>query len=479
MAKIMVVDDDLVLGEMFVDRLTRLGHDAVSVATLAAAKEKAFSECFDLIFLDVQMPDGNGLVELPRLREAPSAPDVIIITGQGDPNGAETAIKSGAWDYLEKSTAVKDMLLPLSRVLKYRQAKEECGQHIKVLKRKAIVGNSQALNKCLDQVARVASSDASVLLSGETGVGKELFAKVIHENSHRATKNFVVVDCASLPETLVESTLFGHVKGAFTGADGENSGLLKQADGGTLFLDEVGEMDLVIQKKFLRALQEQQFRPVGSNKEVTSDFRVVAASNKNLDDMVAKRAFRSDLLFRLKAMAIELPSLRDRQDDITDLAFAAVHRLCLKYGLEQKGLAPDFLEEIKLYGWPGNVRELMNSMEVAVSNGQYEPILYSTHLPEALRVAVFRASMTKKKSGARPVPPPEKISPPSPDYDTLPAFKAYRDEALEQVEKEYLQRLVRLTQGNVKLSCEISELGRTRLYTLLKKHDVSRFGWDN
>lgn len=175
MAKVLVVDDDIFFGEMFTDRLGRLGHEAVHVSTLITAKERAFAECFDLIFLDVQMPDGNGLVELPKLKVAPSAPDVIIITGQGDPDGAELAIKSGAWDYLEKATAVKDMLLSLSRVLQYRQAKEDSCSRVQTLKRKAIIGSSNALNKCLKQVAKIACCDASVLITGDTGVGNALF----------------------------------------------------------------------------------------------------------------------------------------------------------------------------------------------------------------------------------------------------------------------------------------------------------------
>ncbi len=471
MAKILVVDDDPVLCEMFVERLRRYGHDAKYVSTLTAARESAFSEDFELIFLDVQMPDGNGLVELPKLKKAPSRPEIIIITGQGSPDGAELAIKSGAWDYLEKSTAIKEMVLPLSRALQYRTAKRATDQQVKPLNRQAIIGSSSLLNKCLEQVAKISSSDASVLITGETGSGKELFAKVIHENSNRSHESFVVVDCAALPATLVESTLFGHKKGAFTGADTSRSGLIVQADGGTLFLDEVGEMDLNIQKIFLRTLQEHTFRPVGGETEVSSDFRLLVATNRDLDSMVEAGTFRSDLLFRLKAMTIDVPPLRERLEDISEIAIFYVNHLCRKYGMKAKGFAPDLFETISSYAWPGNVRELMNCMDVTLNNGQNEPILYSKHLPDTLRIALARATVTKKIESQSTVT--------SLGAAPLPSFKQYREQTIAMAEKEYLQRLIRLTKGNIKQSCEQSGLGRTRLYTLMKKHNISRFGWDS
>ena len=476
MAKILIVDDDQVLCKMFTDQLRRIGHDAVFANTLAEAKKKAFAEDFELIFLDVKMPDGNGLVELPELKKAPSAPEVIIITGKGDPNGAEMAIKSGAWDYLEKPKVIKEMLLPLSRVLEYQKAKKEAAQHTVSLQRQSIIGNSRELNKCLDQIAKMSSSDANVLINGETGVGKDLFAKVIHKNSKRAANNFVVVDCAALPETLVESTLFGHEKGAFTGANNAKIGLIKQADGGTLFLDEIGELSLVVQKKFLRALQEHQFLPVGSVVEIFSNFRLIAATNKDLNLMVREGTFRSDLIFRLKAMSIEVPPLRDRKGDIEEISIHHLNRLTQKYGIATKGFAPDFFDAIISYNWPGNVRELINILEVTLNNALHEPIIYPRHLPEDIRIHWLKSSVGKKEVPFEIEEKETRVT--DTEYDqALPIFKEYRDQILVRAEQDYLQRLIRQTRGNIKEACKLSGLSRTHLYILMKKHSISRLGW--
>ncbi|BCL62221.1 hypothetical protein DGMP_29140 [Desulfomarina profundi] len=307
MADILIIDDDLVLSEMLVDQMMRLGHKAEMVNTLAEGLEKS-KECFyDVVLLDVQLPDGNGLESLGHFKNTSSCPEVIIITGQGEADGAEKAVLSGAWGYIEKPHVIRELNLQLTRALQYRQEKMRVNKIPVALKRKNIIGSSPAINKCLDQVAQAAASDVSVLVAGATGTGKELFAKAIHENSSRCHKNFVVVDCAALPENLIESTLFGHVKGAFTGADREQNGLVKQADGGTLFLDEVGELPLNTQKKFLRLLQEHEYRPVGSSSQQYSDFRLVAATNRNLEECVSRDEFRDDLLFRLQAVTIKLP----------------------------------------------------------------------------------------------------------------------------------------------------------------------------
>ncbi len=306
MATILVVDDDDLLCELLVRKVGQLGHRGLSALTLAGGLALARSQPTDVVYLDVNLPDGNGLEEITLFREAPGAPEVIIITGRGSPDGAELAIKSGAWDYIEKGAALQSMVLPLLRALQYREERQ-VHQRPLMLSREQIVGESPRLKACLDLVAQAALSEANVLISGETGTGKELFAQAIHHNSPRRKGNFVVVDCAALPATLVESILFGHARGAFTGADRAREGLVAQAHGGTLFLDEVGELPLSLQKDFLRVLQEKRFRPVGGGQEVASDFRLVAATNRDLEGMAAKGEFRSDLLFRLKGLAINLP----------------------------------------------------------------------------------------------------------------------------------------------------------------------------
>jgi two-component system NtrC family response regulator len=357
-ANILIIDDDeemcYALSRMFGPQ----GHYANCAGSIAQGLEQTGSGNIDVVFLDVRMPDGNGLEALPHIQTSPSAPEVIIITGFGDADGAEIAIKSGAWDYIEKGCSTREMSLPLLRALEYRKQKQharEGAKSIMALKRDGIIGASPKLTDCLDLLAQAAASETSVLITGETGTGKELFARAIHANSSRAKGPFIVVDCAALPETLVESVLFGHEKGAFTGADKSSEGLVRQAGGGTLFLDEVGELPPTTQKSFLRVLQEHRFRPVGSKKELESDFRLVAATNRNMDKMAQEGHFRDDLLFRLKSFVIELPALRERSEDIRELARHHIDRFCEKYGLTPKGFSPEFLDTLKAHPWPGNI----------------------------------------------------------------------------------------------------------------------------
>ncbi len=311
MANILIIDDDRLICDWIAKVVTELGHSSSYAHTLQEGLRKVQSEPFDIVFIDVRLPDGNGLDIIPKVKTSRFFPEIIVVTGIGDPDEAEIAIKSGAWDYLEKPASVKAIKLPVIRALEYR-AERMSGKPAMVLRRKAIIGNSEKLNASLELLAQAANSDANVLISGETGTGKELFAKAVHYNSPRAQKNFVVVDCTALPETLVESVLFGHARGAFTGADRSEEGLIKQADGGTLFLDEIGELPLLIQKRFLRVIQEHSFRPVGGRQEVRSNFRLVAATNRNLEDLVRDGRFREDLLFRLRTVVIRItPTERD------------------------------------------------------------------------------------------------------------------------------------------------------------------------
>ncbi|WP_231039182.1 sigma 54-interacting transcriptional regulator, partial [Nitratidesulfovibrio oxamicus] len=263
----------------------------------------------------------------------------------------------------------------------------------------SIVGVSTAIRRCLDVVAEAAGSDAAALVTGETGVGKELFARAIHDNSPRAAAPFVAVDCASLPRSLVGSILFGHRKGAFTGADSNRDGLVLQADRGTLFLDEVGELPLSMQKMFLRVLQEHRFRPVGGRTEITSDFRLIAATNRNLEDMVERNTFRSDLLYRMRTVVVSIPPLRERCEDVTALAGHYLPRIWARFALPEKDISPDFHETLLAYHWPGNVRELIHTLERAALAAQDAPKLFARHLPDYLRICLARAAA---RNGAAP-----------------------------------------------------------------------------
>ena len=456
MARVLIVDDDELIGEMLSVMVEDMGHSASSATTLKAGFEKASSDNFDVIFLDIRMPDGNGLDLLPKIRELPLHPEVIIITGRGDPDGAELAIKNGAWDYIQKSSSTKEMLLPFVRALQYREEKN-ARKPPTALKLNGVIGKSPSMNVCLDLLAQAAHSDVNVLLAGETGTGKEVFARAIHENSMRGGNNFVVVDCTALPETLVESVLFGHEKGAFTGADRAQVGLVKQADAGTLFLDEIGELPLAVQKAFLRVLQEHRFRPVGAKREIESDFRLIAATNRSLERMVQDRTFRSDLLFRVRTLPIELPPLSARKEDIKELAMYHMARVCERYQIGTKGFSPEVFDALMAYEWPGNVRELVNAIERAISDAYHEPTLFPKHLPLDLRVKVARSSVKKEA-----IPTAEGVVP-------LGSLAECRHAA----EGRYLRDLMFQTKGKIKDACRISGLSRSRLYVLLKKHNLS------
>jgi two-component system NtrC family response regulator len=468
MAKILIIDDEETMCHSLSLVARRNGHEALGCLTLREGLEKAAIEPFDLVFLDVRMPDGNGLDILPRLAGSPSAPEIIIMTGFGDPMGAELAIKSGAWDYIEKGASVKDITLSLVRALEYRKQKVSLSNSAGVvaLKREKIIGNSPGLNLCLDQVAQAAGSEASVLIVGETGSGKELFARAVHQNSRRADNPFVVVDCAALPETLIESLLFGYEKGSFTGADHSRGGLFSDADGGTLFLDEVGELPLPMQKAFLRVLQERRFRPVGSQKEIESNFRVVAATNRNLAEMAQNGQFRNDLLFRLSSFTIELPPLRTRCEDIKELTRYFMDSFCEQYNIPPKGCCPEFMDALTAYSWPGNMREFKNTMERTILAARQEPMLFVQHLPTSIRVQLAQAAVRHENAPdhSRMMATP----------DELPPLSAYRENVYDQAEKQYLQELMISARDDISVACRISGLSQSRLYALLKNHKLQR-----
>jgi len=461
---VLIIDDDRLVCESISHVVQQMGLQPVQTYNLKDGLEKVRSGPFDVVFLDVHLPDGSGLDILPSILETPSSPEVIIITGFGDPDGAELAIGEGAWSYVEKPLSVQAVKLPLTRALQYRQEKKN--RKPVSLKLDGIVGKSPNLKSSIDLLAQASDSDTNVLLTGETGAGKELFAWAIHDNSARSHRSFVVVDCAALPETLVESVLFGHRKGAFTGADKAQDGLVSQADGGTLFLDEVCELPLAIQRTFLRVLQERRFRPVGANKEIRSDFRLLAATNRNVEEIVKAGRFREDLLFRLRGFTIELPPLREIKEDIADLVFYYMDRMNEQYGTGTKGFSPEFWETLARYDWPGNVRELIQAVEHALISAKSEPTLFPKHLPKHIRIQVARRGV-KKKEPATPVLAEEQEIQPS-----FPSMQEVRDSALAEAESKYLKELMEKTEGNIKKAVEISGLSRSRLYTLLKSYGI-------
>ncbi len=463
MATVLIIDDDKLICDWIANVVTELGHSPFYAHTLEEGLRKAQSEPYDIVFIDVRLPDGNGLDSIPKIKATRFFPEIIVITALGDPDEAELAIKSGAWDYLEKPASIKAIKLPVVRALEYR-AERMSGQPSMVLRREAIVGNSEKLNSCLELLAQAAHSDANVLITGETGTGKELFAKAVHYNSPRAKRNFVVVDCTALPETLVESVLFGHARGAFTGAETSEQGLIKQADGGTLFLDEIGELPLLIQKRFLRVIQEHSFRPVGGRQEIRSDFRLVAATNRNLEDLVRDGRFREDLLFRLRTLVIEAPPLREILEDIQELAEYYVSALCARFGIVPKGASPEFWDIVTEYKWPGNVRELIQALEKALLSAKDEPILFPKHLPTYIRIQVARDFFSKKPVGQGK----REIQTRAPKVP--PKWKEVRKAAVSGAEQQYLKDLISFAGGDNNTACRIAGMSRSRFYTLLRKY---------
>jgi two-component system, NtrC family, response regulator len=472
MAKVLIIDDEKDLCEILADIIVKLGHQADVAYSLSEGRKKSRKKSYDVVFLDVRLPDGNGLDAMPDIKKMATQPEIIIMTGYADPDGAEIAIKNGAWDYLQKPISPKQIILPLRRVLQYRDDLRKSKKQMETLNREGIIGDSPKMKKCFELLAQAANSTANVLITGETGTGKELFARAVHLNSSRSKKPFVVVDCASLPKTIVESVLFGNVKGAYTGADQDRDGLIRTAHKGVLFLDEIGELPLPTQKAFLRVIQEHRFTPVGSNKEIPSDFRLVAATNRNLVDMARKGAFREDLLFRLRSITIEIPPLREHIEDIKDLAPYFTEKICNANRLPVKEISGDCLDVLCAYDWPGNVRELINTLEVALSGSWDEPVLFAKHLPQEIRIQVARNAVNKKQTVSCEPTSKKKSTPP-----LYPNFNEYKDSVLSEAGKKYFSRLMEITQGDVSQACKISGLGRTRLYALLKKHGLSRKGW--
>ncbi len=486
MAKILIIDDDELLSELLARRLRAFGHTIERAETLSAASGFFARESYDLVLLDVNLPDGNGLDSLPEIQETSGMPEVVIITGEGDPDGAEAAIRSGAWDYVEKGGSLSSVLLPVTRALQHRELKKN-QDPLLLLQRGGIIGESPMMRSCLVQVYRAAQSDIGVLISGETGTGKELAAWCVHANSARADGSFVVVDCAALPENLVESLLFGHVKGAFTGADKDRDGLIRQADGGTLFLDEVGELPLSLQKAFLRALQEHRFRPVGCEKEVESDFRLVAATNRDLDQMAQDGQFRKDLLYRVRTALIELPPLRNRQDDIQLLANHFLDRLSTRHGVLRRSMSAEYLSALKSYDWPGNVRELLSCIERSVAAAGSLPVLEPNHLPQGIRVSALRSRIRPASTPLKDTPlempkTPEPVrivettGMPSESLQNLEDGKGVfpsLDDIRVDSDRRYLQSLMNHCKGDIREACYLSGLSRSRLYALLSKHQIS------
>jgi two-component system, NtrC family, response regulator len=458
MAKVLIIDDDHAYAGMLKRQTIQLGHEVLHCETWLEGQASVRSFEPDIVLLDVWLPDGNALGHIQELKSALSLPEVLVITGAGDEAAAELAIRAGVWDYWQKDRTIGELMSALGRMVEHRMQCER-RRHGQALDRHGLVAQSPVMVDCFGELAQAAISDVPVLIHGETGTGKEKAAQVIHKNSARAQKPFVVVDCAALTENLVESILFGHDKGAFTGASTDRTGLVRQAHEGTLFLDEVGELPASVQKAFLRVLQEKRFRAVGSDRVLMSDFRLVAATNRDLRQMVEAGAFRADLYFRLRSMEIVLPPLRDRGDDGLLIAKETVAMACQRLSLPGKSLSPSLVQALARYPWPGNVRELRQAIECAVVSAGQATTLDTIHLPTPIRVQLARASLKLHAHRGH--------SKSTSDYRTLADTR-------DAVTATYLTRLMEDTQGDIDAACRFADVSRSRLYELLKVHGVAR-----
>lgn len=442
--KLLIVDDDRNILELIKMRLESLDYEVRATQDEEEAKKAVTEQVFDLAVIDLQLlhQDGISLMEELRLKN-PELP-VIILTAHGSIESAVEAIKRGAYTYLTKPFDARELTLQIARALENRRLTSEINRLRELLSEKYdfknIIAKSAKMRMVLESVSRIAITDSTVYIHGESGTGKESIAQAIHLASGRKDNAFVAVNCAAIPETLLESVLFGHVKGAFTGAIKSSKGLFAQAHEGSIFLDEIGDVPLPTQAKLLRVLQERQFHPVGSEQQLEVDVRIIVATNKDLEDLVKQGLFREDLFYRIHVIPIELPPLRERREDIPLLVEHFIKKISEKMKKKVKGLTPVALQKLMTHDWPGNVRELENTIEYAVAMTTHDMITEELILP------------TKSSE-------PE---------DLVKPLKNARD----AFEKTYLIQLLEVTRGNVSIAAKMAGKYRADFYMLLKKHSL-------
>lgn len=449
--KLLAVDDDQNLLKIITMRLESLGYEVTAAGSGEDARQAVKTQVFDLAVIDLQLGQQDGISLMEDLQLICPGMPVIILTAHGSIESAVEAMKRGAYTYLTKPFDARELALHVERALENRQLASEIDR-LKGLLAEChdfgnIVARSAEMRKVLKVVSRIAVNDSTVYIHGESGTGKEVIARSIHLASTRKNKPFVAINCAALPETLLESELFGHEKGAFTGAVRSSKGLFAQAHGGTILLDEIGDMPLAIQAKFLRVIQERKFYPVGSEHPREVDVRVIVATNKNLEELVKQALFREDLYYRIHVIPITLPPLRERAEDIPLLAESFLKKFSRKMKKGVKGFSPAAMQRLMLHDWPGNVRELENSIEYSVAMTVQDVITEDLILP------------AKSGAVAEPVKP----------------FKEARD----AFENRYLSRLLELTGGNISSAAALAGKYRADFYVLLKKHNINAADFKN
>ena len=437
------MDDDANFLKLIRMRLELAGYEVATALNEDEAIAKAREATFGLSIVDLKLVHRDGISLMEEMHSINPYMPIIILTAHGSIESAVEATKKGAFNFLNKPFDPEELLLQIEKAMENQRLVSEVRRLEGLLKErfdfKNIVARSEKMQGVLNLVSRIAATDSTIYISGESGTGKELIAKAIHLASERRDKPLVAINCAAIPEALLESELFGHEKGAFTDAKTSYRGLFAQSHRGTIFLDEVGDMSLSIQAKLLRVLQEKQFYPLGSGRPVEVDVRVIVATNKNLEDEVKNGSFREDLFYRIHVVPIELPPLRERKEDIPLLAEHFLREISQRMKKEMKGISAMAMQKLMLYDWPGNVRELENTIEHAVAVTQHDVINEDVLLPT-------------KDLPAEPLKP----------------FR----QAVEEFKRGYIVRLLEFTKGNVSKAAELAGKYRADFYNLVKKHNL-------
>jgi len=455
LSRILIIDDEPIICTLLLKLLEGLYHQPIAVHTLADGLSHAQNNDFDLILLDLDLPDGNGLEILPDLLRAPSAPEVLIITGGGDSSGAELAFKYGAWDYIRKPFHKDEVSLPITRALQYRSEKKANKGPV-TLDRNGIIGSSPGIRGCLDEVARACISEASALVTGESGTGKEIAAHALHKLSKRSSEPYMVINCAAIAPELLEAQLFGHRKGAFTGADKDHKGFFIEVSNGTLFLDEIGELPLTLQSKLLRVLENGEFYRVGETQQRITNARIVTATNKDLASEVTQGSFRADLYHRLSILNIHMPPLCDRENDRILLLdyFQSVYSATVPpFSLDDEAI------ELWLrYNFPGNVRELRN---IVIRLGTKYPgeVVGAQQLEGEFETELSANNLEESAPHF------------SDEYITsqIQAGTFQLDQVLEEVESRSIRIALEMYDNNVSKAANALNINRTTLYSRVNK----------
>ncbi|WDP88001.1 MAG: sigma-54-dependent Fis family transcriptional regulator [Desulfobacter sp.] len=461
MEKILVVDDEPNICNGCQLVLSEEGYEAdISLSGLDAL-EKISNNCFDIILLDIRLPDICGIDILKKINKEKSGTYVIIMTGHGTVENAVDAMKNGAFDYITKPFDDKEILKAIDKACESRRLVQENLSLKKQLYDKFsfdnIIGENQKIVDVFHKIERVAPMEATVLLDGESGTGKELFANAIHARSKRASERFLAVDCNTFSASLLENELFGHVKGAYTGADKTSPGIFEIASPGTLFLDEVSNLDMDIQGKLLRVLETGEFKAVGSSQMKKTNARIIAATNVDLKKMVGKKKFRQDLFYRLNVFPVLIPPLRERKDDIPRLAYYFLKRFCRKTGKQIKGFSDQALEILVNFNWPGNVRQLKNVVErlVIMSDG---PQLNQKFLYEHLEI--------KRQTDFTDLSTPKNLN------ELKAAKKSFLENHFGKIEVSFLKQALSNADGNISRAAKNVGMQRSNFSTLMKKYQI-------